>query len=117
VSGQPVNLTVARKGNTTRVTVRPSDPPANLGLRILEDVAGIRASGRGRVVIDSVARGSRAERIGITAGDTIVGVRGTEVNSLQQLNQEIAKAAEQSAFILDVLHGGTIYELTFPMAM
>lgn len=116
-AGQPLSLTVARKGASTRLTVRPVDQPANLGLRILEEVAGIRASNRGRLVVDSLDRDSRAEKIGISTGDMIVGVGGAPVQTLQELNEEIKKAAERSAFILDVLHGGVIYELTFPMGV
>jgi S1-C subfamily serine protease len=76
----------------------------------------VQASGS-RLVVSDVTRGSRAARIGITPGDVIVGVGGVEVTSVKQLNDEVAKTVEHSAFILDVAHGGTIYELTFPMAV
>jgi Do/DeqQ family serine protease len=115
-SGQPIALTVVRAGSPIRVTVRPADPPANLGLRILEEVAGLRvADARRAVMIEAVARDSRADRIGIQAGDFIVGVNGTEVASTRALNDALTQGAERSSFVLDVAHGGTIYALTFPM--
>jgi Do/DeqQ family serine protease len=116
--GQPVALTVSRGSSTTHATVRAGDVPTNLGLKILADVAGLRVQANGRqLVVSDVTRGSRAARIGITPGDVIVGVGGVEVTSVKQLNDEVAKTVEHSAFILDVAHGGTIYELTFPMAV
>lgn len=116
--GQAVPLTLSRGNSTTHATVRAGDVPTNLGLRILADVAGlhVRASGS-HLAISDVTRGSRADHIGITPGDVIVGVGGLEVTSIKQLNDEVAKTVEHSAFILDIAHGGTIYELTFPMAM
>lgn len=115
--GQPVALTISRGNSTTHATVRAGDVPTNLGLRILADVAGLHVQAGGRqLVVSDVSRNSRAARIGITPGDAIVGVGGVEVTSVKQLNDEVAKAVEHSAFILDVAHGGTIYELTFPMS-
>ena len=94
------------------------DVPTNLGLRILADVAGLRVTANGtRLVVSEVTSGSRAERIGITAGDVVIGVGGIEVTSVKELNDEVTKAVEHSAFILDIAHGGAIYDLTFPMAV
>jgi serine protease Do len=115
--GQPLTLAVMHGNATSHTTVRPVDAPANLGLRILSEVAGIDAANSGRLLVSGIASGSRAEKIGLSRGDAIVGVNGVEVTSIKDLNDEVAKAAERSAFILDVLHGGVIYELTFPMAV
>ena len=68
-------------------------------------------------VIDEVVNNSRAQRIGITAGDVIVGVNGAQVTSVKQLNDELIKSAERSSFVLDVAHGGVVYGLTFPMGV
>ena len=116
--GQSVPVTVVRGNLATHATVRAGDVPTNLGLRILGDVAGIHVSASGgRLVVSNVTNGSRAQRIGITPGDLVVGVGGVEVTSIKDLNDEVAKAAEHSAFILDIAHGGAIYDLTFPMAV
>jgi len=115
-SGQPVELTVSRKGNAQKVTVRPGDPPKDLGMRILWDIAGIRVGEGSRGVrVDEVAPGSRADRIGISTGDFIVGVNSVEVRSIDDLQQALINSAERSSIVLDVLHGGVIYGLTFPM--
>jgi serine protease Do len=116
--GASVQLTVDRGGASRTVNLRAGDPPSNLGLRILEEVAGLRVADESRsVVIDEVIRGSRAEEIGITPGDFIVGANGNEVTSTRELNSELMRSAERSSFVLSVLHGRRVYNLTFPMGV
>ncbi len=117
-SGQPLQLSVVREGSARTIAVRPADPPADLGLRILWEIAGLRvAEQRGAVVIDEVASGSRAENIGLQPGDTVVGVNGVEINSINDLNRELTRSAERSSIVLSVARGRFVYNLTFPMAL
>jgi serine protease Do len=117
-AGQSVSLTVDRAGTTRTVQVRASDPPNALGLRILEEVAGLRvADERRSVVIDDVLRGSRAAEIGLATGDVIVAVNGTEVRSTRELNTQLVGGAERSSIVLSVARGRYVYNLTFPMGM
>src|SRR5213080_4220798 len=65
-SGQPLDLTIAREGSTRTLAVRPAEPPSDLGLRILWEIAGLHvADRRGGVAIEEVANGSRSENIGL----------------------------------------------------
>jgi serine protease Do len=115
-SGQPLPLTVSRDGSTQSISVRPSDAPRDLGLRILWEIAGVRVIDQsGTVVIDEVSRGSRSESIGLARGDVIVGVNGAEVASVKDLNQALTQSAERSSVVLQVARGRYIYSLTFPM--
>ena len=115
-SGQPLPLTISRDGATQSISVRPSDAPRDLGLRILWEIAGIRVIDQsGTVVIDEVARNSRSESIGLARGDVIVGVNGTEVASVKDLNSALTQSAERSSVVLQVARGRYIYSLTFPM--
>ncbi|HEV7428183.1 MAG TPA: trypsin-like peptidase domain-containing protein [Thermoanaerobaculia bacterium] len=115
-SGQPLPLTVSRDGATQSISVRPSDAPRDLGLRILSEIAGLRVIDQsGTVVIDEVSRGSRGENIGLARGDVIVGVNGAEVASVKDLNQALTQSAERSSVVLQVARGRYIYSLTFPM--
>jgi serine protease Do len=115
-SGQPLPLTVSRDGSTQSISVRPSDAPRDLGLRILSEIAGVRVIDQsGTVVIDEVSRGSRSESIGLARGDVIVGVNGAEVASVKDLNQALTQSAERSSVVLQVARGRYIYSLTFPM--
>jgi serine protease Do len=117
-AGQPLPLTVARDGATQSISVRPSEAPADLGLRILWEIAGLRVIDQSRtVVIDEVASGSKGENIGLARGDVIVGVNGTEVASVKDLNQALTQSAERSSVVLQVARGRYIYSLTFPMGV
>jgi serine protease Do len=115
-SGQPLPLTISRDGATQSVSVRPSDAPRDLGLRILWEIAGVRVIDQsGTVVIDEVASRSRSESIGLARGDVIVGVNGAEVASVKDLNNALTQSAERSSVVLQVARGRYIYSLTFPM--
>jgi len=117
-AGQPIPLNIVREGATRTVSVRPGEPPADLGLRILWEIAGLRVGeSRGGVVIDEVSRGSRADNIGLTAGDAIVGVNGVETASIKDLNRELTRSAERSSIVLSVARSRFVYNLTFPMGL
>src|SRR5207253_370566 len=109
--------TITREGATRTVSVRPAEPPSDLGLRVLWEIAGLRVSdGRG-VVIEEVAKGSRAENIGLAPGDAIVGINGAEITSVSDLNRELTRSVERSSIVLSVARGRFVYNLTFPMAL
>ncbi|HSP16011.1 MAG TPA: trypsin-like peptidase domain-containing protein [Thermoanaerobaculia bacterium] len=115
---QAVSLGVSREGAPRTVQVRAVDPPSGLGLRILQEIAGLQVADDNRtVVIDNVASGSRSEKIGLARGDLVVGVNGVEVNSTRQLNDELVKSAERSSIVLSVARGRFVYNLTFPMGV
>jgi S1-C subfamily serine protease len=117
-TAQPLAMTVARNGTSRNATVTPVDPPGGLGLRILEDVAGLRVADEHRsVVIDQVLGGTRAAEIGLAAGDVIVSVNGNEITSTTQLNTELMRGAERSSIVLSVARGRYVYNLTFPMGV
>ncbi|HEX7704882.1 MAG TPA: trypsin-like peptidase domain-containing protein [Thermoanaerobaculia bacterium] len=117
-SGQAVAIAIERSGAARTVQLTPIDPPGGLGLRILEDVAGLRvADERRSVVIDRVLSGTRAAEVGLAAGDLIVGVNGTEVTSTKDLNTAVMRGAERSSIVLSVARGRYVYNLTFPMGV
>jgi serine protease Do len=117
-AGQPIPLIVVRDGAPRTVTLRPAEPPPDLGLRILWEIAGLRAGERGGgVVIEEVARNSRSDNIGLAPGDAIVGVNGVEIGSVKELNAELTRSAGRSSVVLSVARGRYIYNLTFPMGV
>jgi serine protease Do len=117
-SGQPLPLTIVREGSTRTVSVRPAEPPSDLGLRVLWEIAGLRvADRRGGVVIEEVENGSRSANIGLAPGDAIVGINGVEVSSVSDLNRELTRSVERSSIVLSVARGRYVYNLTFPMKL
>jgi Do/DeqQ family serine protease len=116
--GQQVALGVTRNGSARNVQLRPEDAPASLGLRILQEVCGIRVVDERRaVVIDEVIRSSRAAEIGLAPGDVIVGINGVEVGSTKDLNAELIRGTDRSSIVLSVQRGQYVYTLTFPMGI
>jgi Do/DeqQ family serine protease len=114
--GQPIDLAIVREGSSSHISVRPTDPPNNLGLRVLSEVAGLQVENSGGNVVNAdVNPGSRGASVGLQSGDVIVGVNGTEVRSTSDLNNELTKAVERSSIVLSVARGRYIYNLTFPM--
>jgi serine protease Do len=117
-ASQPVEVKVDREGASRTVQVRPADPPADLGLRILLEVAGLRiADERRAVVIDDVLPSSRAAKIGLQPGDLIVDINGRGVSSTTEANAELMRGAERSSIVLSVARGRYVYNLTFPMGL
>ena len=114
-SGEAVQLTVNRAGSTRAVPIRPVDPPRDLGLRILWEIAGLHVANSRGVTIEEVASGSRSANIGLQPGDSIVGVNGNEVRSLNDLNAALRNSSERSSIVLDIARGRFVYSLTFPM--
>ncbi len=115
-TGKPVEISVDRSGSSRAIQVTPVDPPGGLGLRILEEVAGLTvADERRTVVIDTVVRRSRASEIGLEPGDLIVAINGKEVATTRDLNSEAMRGAERSSLVLSVQRGRYVYNLTFPM--
>ena len=112
-----MQLTVLREGASKTITIRPADPPRDLGLRILWEIAGLRVTNSRGVVIEQVANGSRSANIGLAPGDYIVGVNGNPIQSIDDLNNALIGSADRSSIVLDVERGRFIYSLTFPMAV
>ncbi|HXI11790.1 MAG TPA: trypsin-like peptidase domain-containing protein [Thermoanaerobaculia bacterium] len=118
LAGKSLRLKVQRADRLREIAITPIDAPPDLGLRILRDISGITASSnRDGVLIKSVARGSRAERIGLEPGDLIIGVNGVEVTSTETLNHEIRRSVERPSIVISIPRGRYIYPVSFPMGM
>jgi serine protease Do len=114
---QAVQVEVSRRGKKMTVTVTPTEPPRDHGLRLLAEVTGLNVANEGGgIVISDVMRGSAGEARGLAAGDLIVGVNGVEVATVDKLNEELTKSADRSSIVLSVARGRYIYTLTFPMS-
>jgi Do/DeqQ family serine protease len=114
-SGEAIPLTINRGGANHTINVRPTDPPRDLGLRILWEIAGLRVANSRGVMIEEVASGSRSANVGLQPNDYVVGVNGTEVRSVDELNAALTNSSERSSIVLDIARGRYIYSLTFPM--
>ena len=115
-ASRPMRLTVMRGDRSMEIGVIPSEAPADLGLSILREVAGIEVSdARGGVVVERVLRGTRAEQIGLQPGDAIVAANGREVRSGSDLNIAVRGGADRASLVLLIQRGRYVYTVTFPM--
>ncbi|HUR79214.1 MAG TPA: trypsin-like peptidase domain-containing protein [Thermoanaerobaculia bacterium] len=116
--GQATSLTIDRGGSTQKLSVQAGEAPADLGLRILEQVAGVRIADENKtVVIDQVISGSRAAEMGLEPGDLIVAVNDAQVRTTREANTEVRRGADRSSVVLSVARGRYVYNLTFPMGL
>ncbi|MBW3564312.1 MAG: trypsin-like peptidase domain-containing protein [Acidobacteria bacterium] len=115
-AGEPIEFRVRRERDDIRLAITPSEAPRRLGLRVLRAVSGLSpAESGGRIVIDRVDRGSRADQIGLVPGDLIVGVNGVTVRSVEELDAILARSVDRTSIVLSIARGRRIYTLTFPI--
>ena len=115
-AGRPIELVVQRGGREVPVRITAGEAPSNLGLEVLREISGIEVDDTSRgIVIESVARGSKAEAIGLVPGDRVTRINGQLVRSVDQLNQLMRRSIDRSSIVLSVARGRFEYALTFPM--
>lgn len=115
-AGQMLPLQIQRGSRSLTIEVKASETPSDLGLTVLREISGIEVEDSRRgIAVKRVTRGSRAESIGLVAGDLIVGINGQRIDTIEQLNQQVRHSLDRSSIVLSVARGRFIYTLTFPM--
>ncbi len=90
-----------------------SEPAEALGFRVEEFTSGDRGGmyeGLSGVIVSYVKPGSPAERAGLRKGMLIMEVDRTEVESVQEFNEEIEEAGEDGTVLL-LVHNGRYNQL------
>jgi serine protease Do len=114
--GRPLKL-VLRSGSGERaVTVTGRTPPQGLGARILREEIGmsVRAASGG-LRISIVERGGPAARAGLESGDVLLGVNGSRVRDLEDVDRILQRDYDRSTLVMEVGRGRFAYTLTFPL--
>ena len=117
-SGQTVSLTIDRDGASRTVQVRPADPPADLGLRMLARSGGTarrRRAPRRRHRRGRSRHARRRDRPPARRPDRRRQRRGSDVDA--RANTQLMRGAERSSIVLSVARGRYVYNLTFPMGL
>ena len=115
--GRPMKLVLrGQNGQQRTVTLQAQSPPPEIGVRILREDVGIslrRVSGELRIsVVDDT---SLAARKGLRTGDVLLGVNGTAVQQLEEVNRVLQRDHNRSTVLLEVGRGRFAYVLTFPL--
>jgi S1-C subfamily serine protease len=103
-------------GGERTITVQGQAPPADLGGQILREQLGITlAPVRGGLRINVVDRNGDAADRGIESGDLLLGLNGTAVRSVQDVNRIIQRDYNRTTLLMEVGRGRFAYTLTFPL--
>ncbi|HXU44143.1 MAG TPA: trypsin-like peptidase domain-containing protein [Thermoanaerobaculia bacterium] len=114
-AGRSLDLDVVRAGKPLKISLRPAQPPRDLGLRILEEQVGLTVElERDQVMVARVAGGSPAAKTGLRPGDTVLSVNGRDLKSLEALGEEVLRGFDRGGLPLVVGRGRYAYNLEFP---
>jgi serine protease Do len=114
--GRPMRLVLKSSGGERTVTVQGQSPPANLGVQTLREEIGISvASARNGLRISVVDRDGPAVRAGIESGDMLLGLNGTRVRSVDDVNRVLQRDHNRTTLWMEVGRGRFAYTLTFPL--
>jgi serine protease Do len=114
--GRPMRLVVRGPGGERTVTLSGQAPPADLGVQILREQLGLTvAAARGGLRINVVDRNGDAAERGIESGDLLLGLNGTAVRTVADVNRIVQRDYNRTTLLMEVGRGRFAYTLTFPL--
>jgi S1-C subfamily serine protease len=114
--GTPMRVVLRGAGGERTITVQGQAPPADLGSQILREQLGITlAPVRGGLRISVVDRDGDAADRGIESGDLLLGLNGTAVRSVADVNRIIQRDYNRTTLLMEVGRCRFAYTLTFPL--
>ena len=123
--GDPLKMTILRKGKRQDLVVQPATFPLDLALNLVFIRLGIKVEDLDRatkrrygqeqgVMIKEVIKNSEAGRIGLESGDLILKVNDRVIKDLDAFKQAISRNHQQPSLTLLVQRGRYGYSLTLP---
>jgi serine protease Do len=114
--GRPLKLLLRSRSGERSVTVTGRTPPPGIGTRILrEDIGMTVRAGSGGLRISVVDRNGPAARAGLESGDVLLGVNGSRVRNLEDVDRILQRDYDRSTLVMEVGRGRFAYTLTFPL--
>lgn len=115
--GTPVPLGVRRGATSLEISLRAIRPPKGLGLRVFERSVGCRVTQdrNGNLVVESVVRGSPADRKGLRSGDVLLAANSQPLEDLETLGREVLRSLDRGGLLLVVRRGRFAYHLGFSL--
>ena len=118
-AGEQVALTVRREGGEHALSARVAEIPereiGELGDRLLGMALEAREDGQGYDVT-AVTAGSGAERVGVQAGDWILGINGKGLTTAEALRRAILDLRGRTRALVVVRRGRGRYHVTIPLS-
>jgi serine protease Do len=117
VDGQQVSVELWREGSTRTVQARAEEAPDGLVATLVSERLGVEleAQKRGGYRVTSVRAGSGAARIGIQAGDLVLGINGRALQGDADLRRCALDLRGRSRALVVVQRGGGRYHVTVPL--
>ncbi len=117
-SGQELSLEVAREGGTRRLAVQAEELPGELIPQLIEEMTGLalEADAQGGYRVTGVREGSGAARIGLRAGDLLLGINGRPLDGEDALRRSVMELRRQSRAMIVVQRGSGRYHVAIPLA-
>ena len=88
-----------------------------IGVTVYTLDGGYEAFGLAGAVVSEVEEGSPADKAGIRANDVITKVNGTDIKSVEELKEQIAKGSEGDEITLTVYRQGSSVEIKVTLAV
>jgi len=114
VPGQPMQLEVWRDGKKQQIKTTAVELPEQMVPKLAESLLGIRLEARpgGGFEITGVRPHSSAAKIGIRAGDLLLGVNGRALRNRDDLRRTVAALRGQPRAVVIVQRDGRRYPVT-----
>jgi S1-C subfamily serine protease len=114
--GRAMRVLLRGSGGERTVSVQGQAPPAGLGTQILREQLGITlSSARGGLRINVVDGNADAADRGIESGDLLLGLNGSRVSTVDDVNRIIQRDYNRTTLLMEVGRGRFAYTLTFPL--
>ncbi len=116
-AGQELVLGLWREGVMRDVRVRSEEIPREAVGELGEQLLGVRlrSAPRGGFLVDEVRRESGAARIGIEAGDRLLGINGKALDGAEALRRAVLDLRGRSRALVVVQRGRGRYHVTVPL--
>ena len=115
--GQQLMLGLWRGSAATQIPVRAEEIPEELIAKLLEEMAGIQLerTSQGDFRVSAVRSGSGAERIGMQAGDLLLGINGRALEGPAELRRSVISLRGQARALIVVQRGQGRYHVAIPL--
>jgi serine protease Do len=111
-----MQLSLSRDGESRTVTVHTTQYPAARADSLAWDLLGLRLEdAQGALAVRRVRQGSNADRIGVEAGDYVVGLAGVAVKDLKAFRKKMVEVRLARSVLLSVQRGRYVYNVAIPL--
>jgi Do/DeqQ family serine protease len=116
-TGQVLELTLSRGGHTQVLPVKAEEVPRKVVFELALEMTGLELEPRkgGGYAVRSVRAGSGSARVGLQAGDLVLGINGQALDDENALRRSVLALRGQAQALLVVQRGPGRYHVAIPL--